>query len=465
MAVDRAFETQQRIIWNAAHNRDFADKAFGLVVSDDFREPCFKLVWHALQTMWIQERKLADGDTLTMRVLDILDGADPLFKIVIPPEQEDALVDFIAAVMDPGNAGGAVYLAEKLPDFIYRGRVTAIVDKHKKTLSSTAPDAFIEELLAARKATSSATGIKISTLSDDLGLFETEDDIVRMSTGVPKIDRYMDGGLSPTEVAMITAAPGIGKSNGLLNMSASAAEQHQKNLLITLELPEKKMRARYSAMAARIRANLTKQVTSAWPAKELARVRALATEAYIGHNMTSFADLSTKRHKVSAVESAIERWKDTLSSPEDAKLVVIDWVDMLDGVVTPGKDTKDWMRVAEILYEFKYIAKRQNVGIWTATQGTRDAIKDTVLDMTHVSGGFHKNDALDYSLGFGLDDDSKLTRKNMEEKAGKQDEDRKFICSFMKNRNNSLGAFPVYRAPDLRLYDDEVAYKRIIARL
>ena len=115
------------------------------------------------------------------------------------------------------------------------------------------------------------------------------------------------------------------------------------------------------------------------------------------------------------------------------------------------------------------------MALWTATQGTRDADGREMLSMKHVSGAYHKNDALDVSLGIGVVYDATNVQRTAD---NAQDDDasitdtkaavpcsRKLMLNLMKNRDNSPCAVEVYQGPTLKLWNkeqDAVAADRLL---
>ena len=103
--------------------------------------------------------------------------------------------------------------------------------------------------------------------------------------------------------------------------------------------------------------------------------------------------------------------------------------------------------------------------MWTATQGTREAVGQEVLNITHTSGAFHKNDALDVSLGLGRinDDETYNDEQEYGDVINEDDDecppvDRDLVISLMKGRESSQAgvlSFKFYQGESLRFWNSK----------
>ena len=129
-----------------------------------------------------------------------------------------------------------------------------------------------------------------------------------------------------------------------------------------------------------------------------------------------------------------------------------------------SKDSKDHDLLKKASQELGRLARKHEVALWTATQGTREADGRQMLNMRHVSGAYHKNDALDISLGIGTVYDPATVQRIQNDDQVTEDTsltddnitaipcNRKLMVNLMKNRDNSPCAFEVYQGPTLKLW-------------
>jgi replicative DNA helicase len=272
----------------------------------------------------------------------------------------------------------------------------------------------------------------------------------------------MDGGLGLSELGMVTACPGVGKTNTLIHFGVSATFVNIRTLFVTLELKSAKINRRNIAMTAGINGSVIKSVYSAWPAEARRRYDMLRDAPFGPLNLFTVADYAGEYFTLDKLDDEIERWREETAADfgddaaEDCCLVCVDWADLAH-IAGERSNAAEHERTTAVLKELKAIANRKNVGIWTATQGTREADGREVVRMSHVAYGYHKNDALDIGIGLGIVNEGGAQQQ--QQNTRNMITSRHLALTINKNRDGSTGTFNVYQGPTLRLYDDMRAYQ------
>jgi DNA repair protein RadA/Sms len=70
------------------------------------------------------------------------------------------------------------------------------------------------------------------------------------STGIPELDRVLDGGLVPGSVTLLGGEPGMGKSTLVLQALAAMCDRGARALLVTAEESKEQVRLRASRLGA-----------------------------------------------------------------------------------------------------------------------------------------------------------------------------------------------------------------------
>jgi len=292
----------------------------------------------------------------------------------------------------------------------------------------------------------------------------------RISTGLQGLNSRLSGGLGEGELGMITACPGVGKTTSLLNFQEGAIVAGWLTCFISLEMQIRRIKYRYQGIAAGIDAHYFKLPMKDWPEEQLKRWNAVINPNYRFYGAATMIDMSVGKHKPAALDEAISRWMDAVDRDgrdvTKCKGVYVDWLDMLDPRgIGLSKDDKAHDLLKELCYELGRIARKHKVALWTATQGTREADGREILSMKHVSGAYHKNDALDVGLGLGVINDPSNVQRNDDVGAIPSDDDsiddptqgaipcnRRLMLNLMKNRDNSPSAFEIFQGPTLKLW-------------
>lgn len=427
----------------------------------DFELAICQVVWEAAADYYRTFKGVPDMNILQLQVMKVVQNADNKFKSYITPEEMEGLADLLVLVANTSTLNSEYFKVE-LPKYIKWVRTSKIIGDYSSSVNSGGdPAKMVGQLTAIERTVDSAfvTGKPFSFISNDMELITAESLPQRVTTGVPKLDAILSGGLEPGEIGLITACPGVGKSNILTHFTVAANYAGIKSLLITLELSGAKIKRRYTAMAAGIQADRLKEPVEMWKEEDLYRLYMFTRPEYVVYGAAAVSEQCKSRISITKVEAIIEEWRahwrQCSGTDTDALLVCIDWQKYL----TMPKGTRPaehWEESDLILKELGFIAKRQHVVIWTANQGGSQADGKSILRMNDTAFGYHANDAVDVAIGVGLGARSKVTEENLE--AGNAANDRHLVFSINKNRNGPYAACEIYRPPTLRLFDNEAAY-------
>ena len=297
----------------------------------------------------------------------------------------------------------------------------------------------------------------------------------RISTGLPRLDERIGTGLGIGEQGMITACPGVGKTTTLINFMDGAIETGSRSLFLTLELAAYRIKHRYQALASGIDARYFKVPVTQWP-DHLLRMynEILDPERNKRFDYPAIVDMSKRSHTLDDVDRAIGMWKEHFvnkygEEKTRCRGVYVDWLDKLNpSGLHISKNTREDVVLTKMNEALGELARKYGVAIWTATQGTREADGQEVLQMKHTAYGYHKNDPLDVGLGIGVVfDESKVDNEGdlfpKDDSVDTLSSDsidpeklppckRDLMISITKNRDNPTGSFKVYQGKTLKFY-------------
>jgi replicative DNA helicase len=219
--------------------------------------------------------------------------------------------------------------------------------------------------------------------------FEDQDDnFYPMGIGIPAIDNYMEGGIQPGEILGIFGAYNTFKSGFFVNVAAYQFAMQRNGVVYSLEMPEK----RYSA---RVDARLTQYTLS--ELKRGGRFGTLALRALDKFRGTQ-ADIMVKSFPTrKATLSMIRAHIEALSEAQGfvPEYVIIDYLALLK---SESPDKKDYLQLAELIYDFRGMAGEFGFRGFTGGQLGRTDGRDARSDGTKVAGSIEMMNAPDVGI-------------------------------------------------------------------
>jgi hypothetical protein len=466
---------QYQVVAHMARDEGFFRTNVGWLQVELFSRVECQLVLQAMYDFFSAYRTIPSLPTMELYLRDTIMPSG-----VITWTQEDlpALCSLLEHIHRLSKLESEFY-QQKMQQFVREVKVYELMREAQEQGFGNQADAVLGGLEQIRRDNAHQGGIRISSASaDDPELIMTREQQIRVPTGLMTLDKHLAGGLAPKEIGMVTACTGVGKTNALINFGLSAAVSGWRSLIITAEVPQPKMKRRFQAMATNITADYFKQAIRDWPEDVVKEYMFFVQPEYRFSGLDSFADLSNRRPSVAQIEEMVVMWKEQTferygaEEAEKCRLVCFDWLDRIE---SKGVGISQGARSDEILTEYPYllgeIARRQDVGLWTATQGTREADGQEVLNLKHTSGAYHKNDGLDVSLGLGRvnDDDTYGDVEEYAQVVNEDDDscppvDRDLVFSLMKGRESSMAgclSFKFYQGASLRFWNSKHDMERL----
>lgn len=452
-------DMQIRLIVNMVYDLGLAQYARAVMKLDDFDLPVCRAVYEALTGYIETYSKLPSIDVLSREILLVVNNTRGTSKTILAPEEYDSLGQIMQMIVQHGPLDPEYYRHEII-DFVKHVRVKKEFANMGETLAAGIGHNEIIEKIASLQELNPSSGIKLSSAIEEPEAFTDRAAIRRISTGLTVFDNFLNGGLGVHQLGLLTACPGVGKTNTLLNFGVGACLQSWHALFITLEMSSGEIKRRYQAMLAHIYGNRMMQPIPEWPEADILRYK-MMMESPIAGNMT-IAHMADKKHSVHDVEEAIVSWlayeKQRYGDTDRAKLVLVDWLDMIkpDRLVK-DKSEMDWTVLRTITEDLGRMVRKHDVAMWTATQATKEAEGSTRPGMRHTAFAYHKNDFVHVSIVIT----SPFTDALKDNATNDDDTKHAHLCrrvlqySIVKNRDGALGYPQLFQGPTLRLYASE----------
>jgi|TARA_B100000282_G_C31727785_1_gene489351 replicative DNA helicase len=235
-----------------------------------------------------------------------------------------------------------------------------------------------------------------------------------VSTGFERIDNICKGGLGKSELGVVIAPTGAGKSMVLVHLGAEALKQGKTVVHYTLELQDTIVGNRYDSCISRV------HLSDLFHNKKevLFRIKDIPGQLIIKEYPTKSASTETIKHH-------IERLKKRGIEPD---MIIVDYADLL----RPTRTSKEKRYDLENTYEeLRAIAQVYKCPVWTASQTNRSGLNAEVITMEAISEAFNKCFVADFICSLS---------RTIQDKQGNKG--RVFIA---KNRNGPDGLiFPAF---------------------
>lgn len=230
-------------------------------------------------------------------------------------------------------------------------------------------------------------------------------------TGIPELDKVLNGGLGRGELGTIIASTGGGKSHYLVCIGANALRQERNVIHYTLELSETAVGLRYDSNFCNIPSNEVQDskdhVDKVYSELELGRL-------IIKEYPTGFPTVHTLRAHIEKL--TMRDFKPSL--------ILIDYADIMRSTHRYDSLRHELKLIYE---ELRNLAHDFNVPIWTASQGNRDSANADVIGLENMSEAYGKAMVADVVVS--------LSRKAVEKTAGTG---RLFIAKNRAGRDGML---------------------------
>lgn len=217
-----------------------------------------------------------------------------------------------------------------------------------------------------------------------------------VSTGWSNVDTVLGGGLSLTELMMISAASGGGKSIALSNYAIHMAEQGFTVLYVSLELSEELVADRFETMIT-----------------QMGKQDRFDDPSTTGNKMRLFQSNTGGSIFIKFFEADVTNSNDLKAYLKDfhncygkyPEVLVCDYLDLL-APNTKQHYSNVFERDKAIATQFRNIGNNKKHPMWmaTASQENRGAIDETDKSQSHIAGGLSKVNTVDVYISIIMTD-------------------------------------------------------------
>lgn len=245
-------------------------------------------------------------------------------------------------------------------------------DAHYSKIEKITKDA----LLVGENLEDLGVGIYDNVEERFLSYLNDDDVIERLPTDMSMLDSCLGGGVGRTEMCVVVAPPGRGKTTFLISAGASAIKNGYKVVHISLENNEKQILRNYDVRLLKknldfITSNIEKSSVAMNNIKKYCK-----------------GDLRIKKYPTkTATVNTIRAYLDQLKAVENyvPDMLIVDY----GALLKPLASWSDKRSGIESVYEdLRALADEYNLALWTAAQGNRKALSKRIVTMADLAECF-----------------------------------------------------------------------------
>ena len=317
-----------------------------------------------------------------------------------------AVRKFYATIHNSDGVEEAMYVKDKAIDFCRKQALKGAMLKSAKLLNTSSFDE-IEKVIKDALVLGTDNNFGHDFHRDILRRFEL---ISRnpITTGWPRMDEICKGGLGSSELGVVVAPTGAGKSMVLVHLATRALLEGKTVVYYTLELKDTVVGQRFDCCISDV------------PLQDhRMRKEEILRKIEDVEGTLIIKEYPTKSASVQTLKNHIEKLRKRGIEPD---MVLVDYADLL----RPTRSTGEKRHELEETYEgLRGLAQTYEIPFWTASQTNRGGLNAEVITMEAISEAFNKCFVADFIFS--------LSRTVQDKQANKG---RLFIA---KNRNGPDG--------------------------
>ena len=211
-----------------------------------------------------------------------------------------------------------------------------------------------------------------------------------VTTGWEMIDQITSGGGGRSELGVVIAPTGVGKSMVLAHLGATALKAGMTVVHYTLELKDTVIASRYDSCITGIRLN------------ELQDRKSDIRKHLEGVDGTLIVkEYPTKTATTNTIRAHIEKLKQQGINPD---MIIVDYADLLR-TLSARKEKRE--ELESIYEELRAIMQENNCVGWTASQTNRTGLNQEIITMQSISEAFNKCFVADFIFSVSRTPDDK----------------------------------------------------------
>lgn len=298
--------------------------------------------------------------------------SDSIIKLVIKKEASNDLISTYKSIINLDIKQDEDYIRAEVLDYIRKKKFYYCIMDNIDDINDKGVDKVIKEFQDINK-------LDIYT---ELGMNYFEDihnHLERIKTGedkiqtlYPQLDYVLGGGMLTSKALYVfMSQAGMGKSLMLSNLAINFLMQHQKVLIISLEMSEDIYATRIDAHISKIKIGDIQNYTDVVEDKILKFKKTYAADLYIKEFPPSTISVNT-----------IESYIDELGI--DFDVIMVDYINLLNPIIS-SQNANSYERIGNVTKELRALSYKKDATVISPTQVNRSGFNNSEVDMENIS--------------------------------------------------------------------------------
>ena len=360
------YEYQIRLIAQVLTDKRFANSILDIVDPNYFEDSYLRVIVSHIKEAKRLHEVIPDVDSLEFRVLETAN--DDI--------QRKYFLTQLRHIKD-AELNDTLYVQDTAMKFCKQQELSKSVNQIKKIIDKGDIENYEHCAKILREALDHG-----DDKDDGMDIFDNIDDVLvedfrkPIRTGIDGLDDIMDGGLAKTELAVILAPFGVGKTTMMTKIANTAMSDGKKVLQIFFEDNPKVIQRKHLSCWTGIELNNLSNHKD--------EVNAAIEKANLNGGLLKLKKFSSDGTTIPVIRQYIRKLIAGGFTPD---LVLLDYIDCVE----PSRKFDD-VNVGEgsVMRQFETTLSELDIAGWTAVQGNRSSIKAEVVEGDQMGGSIKK---------------------------------------------------------------------------
>ena len=383
MAYEFSENIQRGILYLLKSHSDFFAQIVGLVKPEYFEYPVHSNIFSVVRDYHDKYDRLPNDEFILEEVKEVKKGREDL------ADYEDEIYGINS--LDTSALENPEYFLDLVEDFARKEAMKSAISESILLLQEN-KIGEIENLVKKALTISRNVDTGQPYFNSVLDRWKREIDFSqrdRFKTLLPTLNQSLDGGLSPKELAMVVAPPGVGKSLFLVNQGVHSMIEGRKVLYVSLEMSEDKIAQRFDSIMT-----LVPQFKLKDPANQLTvKERLEMFQKEFPGSQLVIKEFPTSQASINTVRNLLVQLKNYDEFEPD--LLIVDYLELLRPTREIQQEYQAQQKIAE---ELRGVAMEHNFLVWTATQTNRQGRMVKIITDAELGDSYGKIRTCDFAL-------------------------------------------------------------------
>ena len=388
MAYEFSENIQRGMLYLLKSHSDFFAQIVGLVKPEYFEYPVHSNIFSVVRDYHDKYDRLPNDEFILEEVKEVKKGREDL------ADYEDEIYGINS--LDTSALENPEYFLDLVEDFARKEAMKAAISESILLLQEN-KIGEIENLVKKALTISRNVDTGQPYFNSVLDRWKREIDFSqrdRFKTLLPTLNQSLDGGLSPKELAMVVAPPGVGKSLFLVNQGVQSMMEGRKVLYVSLEMSEDKIAQRFDSVMTLLP---QQQLKDPHTQLELQKRLELFKEEFEGSDLI-IKEFPTGCATVNDIKALLVQLKNYEDFVPD--IILVDYLELL----RPTNDIQqEYLAQQRIAEDLRGMGMQQGILVWTATQTNRMGSQIKIITDNELGDSYGKIRTCDFCISLNQD--------------------------------------------------------------